>query len=310
MGVARGVARPVVATVAVACLAACGLPLSQDDTAATVGEPGTGTGAASSAPGAVSTTDAGTTYRVPQAACPRGWRGLSVASGPASRAPTGVVACSDASGTTTYLENRSLATWLLDVDAAAASTIWRVDEGLAEVSFLQVARSARSREPMVPGAKLTIDVPPDQVSWDLDLPLSFAWETHRLITGLLLSDFGPLAMSKALTRHSRAGFALARCSVAVDDFAASVDGLDQVEPTSVVLTGLGSSSSAASRCRTAASQAHLRDPGTGEVVTMAGRLDQLGSRTGLLTSTRTRLTRAATYWRALHGGMHLVATAG
>lgn len=222
MDAKRGVAAAVIVVAAVCWLSAC------SNRTSAVESDSTGTLADADAAAAPETGDSATAtpraglgvarHQVPDTSCPDGWSGLVVTADTRVRSDhlDDVVACTDAARATTYVENAGHAVWVLDADAAAGEHVWRFRSGLAETSFLQVARDLRHREAMVPGSVLTVDLPPEEVAWDLDLPLTFGLEAHGLLVAALRST-GPDGADEAMMRRGPEAKSLATCTGSMVD---------------------------------------------------------------------------------------------
>ncbi len=195
------------------------------------------------------------TYTVPDADCPPWWTGLEVTTDSAAKVADldDIVACTDAEGRQTYLENRSRAVWLLSAATVTPSVALRVRAGPGETSFLGIVRGSRGQEAMAPGSAMTVNVAPHEVAWSPDLPLTVGWEGHTLMVRKL-QELGDAVATAALTRQSPAGATLVACTLGITAEAASagdVAGSDAAKP---VLAGLRSS-----KCRAAATSAGVAD---------------------------------------------------
>ncbi len=243
--------RPMVATVLAATLTSCALER---------GAPDEGSFASGSSTGfpTPSATDDGldqVTHVVPDSSCPRGWRGLEVTTDGDGAVGDldDVVACTDSDEQRTYLENNSRSVWLLSAATVTRSITVRVAPGLGESSFVRIVRETRGQEAMAPGSAITARVPPNEMSWTPDLPLTFGWEGHAL-TVARLQSIGAALATDALARENKAGDALVACTLAVHREAVSRGDLAGVKATDVVLAGLGSGT-----CRDAATAAGVAD---------------------------------------------------
>ncbi|MET0997988.1 MAG: hypothetical protein ABWX73_04655 [Marmoricola sp.] len=218
------------------------------------GPPEEGSFASGSSTGTISATDDAldqVTYTVPDSSCPRGWTGLVVTTDGDGGVGDldDVVACTDARGQRTYLENNSRAVWLLSAATVTRSITVRERPGLGEQSFVRIVRATRGQEAMAPGSAITAKVPPDEMRWTPDLPLTFGWEGHALTVARLQAIDGLFAID-ALERQNEAGNALVACTLAVHRAASEVGDLADADAAKVVLAGLGSET-----CRKAASAA-------------------------------------------------------
>jgi hypothetical protein len=244
----------------------------------------------------------GASIDVRAAYCPSGWTALRVTSLGATEV-TGlgaVIACTDASRTTTYLENRSSAAWLLGPTVPAAS-VFRYHAPLGLPLFLQTVRSSRNREAVTPGSQLSIALPPTAVSWEVDLPLTYAWEGHSLIVGKL-EAFGEGYTTTSLTPGSQAGRALAACTVGIEIRAAASGDLEDADPVETTLAGLGARA-AGGACRTATDSVVLGDPA---YTSLSDELDQVAVDPQLTTALTIRLEAASAVTRALSDDVRLL----
>ena len=277
--------RPMVAVALAATLTSCAL----DPAPAEEGSFASGSSSSFPTPSTSEDLDP-VTYDVPDAKCPKGWTGLQVSTdgGGDVKDLDDVVACTDGGEQRTYLENKSKAVWLLSAATVTPSIVTRGNAGPGEISFVRIVRETRGQEAMAPGAAMTANVPPNEVSWAPDVPLTFGWEAHVLAVGKLRSINTSFA-SDALTRQNLAGNTLVACTLAVHGSASSATDLAQQDAVEIVRTGLGSD-----RCRAAAARA-----GVTEVLT------QLRSETQRLKAVAADLTAASASSLGLPDGAQL-----
>ncbi len=277
--------RPLVATVLAATLTSCALDQGPAEEGSFASGSGTGFPASSD-------TDAldEVTYAVPDSSCPPGWTGVEVTTGGDGGVGDldDVVACTDALEQRTYLENNSRIVWLLSATNVTPSTAVRMRPGLGETSFVRIVRETRGQEAMAPGSAMTVRVPPQEMSWTPDLPLTFGWEGHALTSAGLQSIDKSLATG-ALRRSNDAGDVLVACTLAVHGAASAVSDLAGADAAQVVLAGLRSAP-----CRTA-----------GVTARVAKQLGQVRSEAQRLKVLTANLSAAAASSQALPNGAQL-----
>lgn len=228
-------------------------------------------------------------YQVLDEDCPAGWTGLTVTTD--SDAEVGYLddmpACTNASGDTTYLENRSDAVWLLRSASTNSGSTAPIDLTLGEQSFVDAVAGTYPGEAIfVPGAKLTVDLAPEEVEWVIDLPLSFGWQAHDAVLEKI-EGAGEAAAIAALKRQSPAGGALAVCTLAATNYAKTVAGLDEADTSEVLLDGLGVGV-AGSKCRSDAAAVGAVDE-AGQSLTLADDLERLHGQSEILERIHVRL---------------------
>jgi hypothetical protein len=249
------------------------------------------------------------TFRVPDSQCPTGWAGLTVATDNAVEAEylDDMPACTDATGTVTYIENRSDSVWLLRSVTGRAGTVRPTESTIREQSFTaMVAGAYPQRVVFVPGAKVTVSLPPAEVAWDVALPLSFGWQTHEIVADKIRKA-GETAAVEALQRQSPRRGALGACTLAVISYAETVPDLPDAEPTQVLLDGLGLSAST-SDCYTRSTAVATVDD-AGRAVTVAEDLTHLPAQRLTLEAAHTRLTNAQGAAKLLTAGLKFLTAA-
>lgn len=228
-------------------------------------------------------------YQVLDSACPDGWTGLRVTTDDEAEVEylDDIPACTNDLGDTTYLENDSDAVWILRSTSYRGGSTKSWNLTLEEQSFLQAVQGQRAgRAIFVPGADLTVDLPPEEVEWVIDLPLSVGWEAHDLVLDKI-EGAGQEAAVAALRRQSRAGAALATCALAATTYAETVEDLEDADAVEVVLGGLGVGA-ASSACHTASASVSRVDD-AGRNVALADDLEHLRRQTAVLQNVDTRL---------------------
>ncbi len=236
-------------------------------------------------------------YQVPDSACPPAFGfGLTISTDVEAEIEylDDIVACSNATGTATYLRNGSDAVWTLHNLGRVDGTVQPLNRGAIAQSFHDAVQSPQPL--MSPQDVLTIDLPPESIRWDIDLPLSIGWEGHQLVVEKIRLA-GEAAVIAALRRTSRAGAALVACTVGLAEYAKNVEDLPDADFGEVVLTGLGTAT-AASRCREAALHVPpVVDPATGRVVSLSDEIARLSRQTAAIEAVESRVGWVA---RGLH----------
>lgn len=241
-----------------------------------------------------SLTPAYPTYRVPDTSCPDNYGiGLSITTDVAAEVQylDDVVACTNATGTATYLENKSDAVWRLTSLGARPGRITRWNGQIATLidgSFRSILSEVRtdSGSLMTPGGLLTVDLPPGELRWDLDLVLSTAWQGHDVGVEKIKS-VSQDALIAALARKSPARRALATCTIGLYKTARDVTDLPDADFAQVMLTGLGAASAT-----TTSRQAALYAPAKneyGKVVTLSEEIGRLKVQGAVLDDVSTKL---------------------
>lgn len=163
----------------------------------------------------------------------------------------------------TWIHNRTAAVWVLP------GIQW--NETRAHISgptttdvnrFIQfhsvVANSTLPKATLYlsPGASVMIARHPEGVRWELDLPLTLAWEAQGLLLDML-RDKVPGALANALTPADSVYRAVAVCAIGVYKYVSELKELDGTEGSAMVLAGLNTRSEAVD-CYEEASQAQVR----------------------------------------------------
>jgi hypothetical protein len=213
------------------------------------GEGSGGAGGGSGASRGSESTPSPLSYKVLDSACPLKWVGLTVTTDRRAEIDylDDMPACVDESGNRTYLENQSDAVWTIRSLSSAGRVDW-FKSSLEDESFRAAVNATRPGWAiLVPGTAVVVDLPPDQVEWLVDLPLSFAWPAHGVVLDKIKGAGEAVAIA-ALKRQSRAGGALGVCTLAVAEYAKSVSSLEDADSSDVLLAGLGVGV-ATSKCR-------------------------------------------------------------
>ena len=253
------------------------------------------------------TTRVPATFQVPDAKCPANYRvGLTVTTD--SPGEVGdldkIVACTTGDGKATYLKNESDAVWTLRNTGTVSGTAFRWGDDLKKDSFRSLFEP--SRVLLVPGGVITSTLPPSSLAWDINLPLSVSWEGYELVTEKVAS-LGDAALIAALKRRTPAGAAIAQCTLTLEQYAKSIDNLEDehLKMSTVVLNGLGSSI-ATNKCRELATRVVVLEEGTNRSVTLSAELDLLGQQTTVLEGVESRLGYASRGVRLLKLGIRFL----
>lgn len=229
------------------------------------------------------------TFQVLDNDCPTGWSGLQVTTQNAAEVEylDDMPACVSPDGARTYLANRNEAVWLLSSVSGSAGLTASPKITWGEQSFIWAVRDAYpGKAIIVPGAEMTIDLPPQEVEWVIDLPLSFGWQGHDVVVDKIESA-GQAAALAALKRQTQAGAVLAVCTMAVTQYAESVRGLQDASASEVMLSGLGVSAST-SRCLSDSAAVGVVDD-AGQPVSLADELRRLQTQAELLGEVQTKV---------------------
>jgi hypothetical protein len=132
---------------------------------------------------------------------------------------------------------------------------------------------------------LTVNLAPEEVEMDYRPSAQFRMAGHDLVVSKI-EDSGRAAASAALKRQSRAGAALAVCTLAVTNYAKTVSGLEDADSSEVILGGLGVGVSA-NKCRLESASVAAVDE-AGRSVTLADDLERLRSQTEILEKVHAR----------------------
>jgi hypothetical protein len=226
------------------------------------------------------------TYQVPVSDCPTGWSGLTVTTDSEIEVEylDAMPACTNETTDAVYLKNNSDAVWTLSTNGGVSSPI---DASWKEWSFVHAVASSRpGKNIVVPGAELTVNLPPNEVEWLLDLSLSIAWQGHEVVAEKIQAA-GEAAPTAALARETRAGSALAVCTLAVAEYADTISDLEDADAPEVLLNGLGVGV-AGSKCHAEAKAAGAVDD-SGRSVQLADELASLRSQTTVLEKVQTKV---------------------
>jgi hypothetical protein len=116
----------------------------------------------------------GTTYQVPDSKCPQNWRGLIVTTETDAELQylDDMPACTNSAGNLTYLENSSPAVWVLRSISRNPGSVRWVGTSARELSFRAIFKNSYTGQVIFsPGAKLVVNLSPDEVEWIVDLAL-------------------------------------------------------------------------------------------------------------------------------------------
>jgi hypothetical protein len=154
-----------------------------------------------------------------------------------------VVACADADGALTYLQDDGDAVW--KPRATRQSNVTYFNENLRARSYRAAVTDRYAYALLTPGQKLVVSAPPGDVAWDLDLPLSVSYHLHDALANEIQS-YGQDVLTKALQRKSAKGAALATCTISGYQILDEAADLDQQPLSEWMMQGVGDASGVSS----------------------------------------------------------------
>jgi hypothetical protein len=193
-------------------------------------------------------------------------------------------ACTNDEATGMWLQNDSDAVWKLSSISGSSCDITPVKETLGESFFMDAVDA--SLPLLVPKAKVTVEMPPEDVKWSISLAYTLGWASLELALDRIASA-GEEAAVAALRRKSPAGAALAACALAGVEGAKEESNLEEADATELIVDSLGTGA-AGLKCRTeAASVPTLNADGSRAV--MSEDLEYLNRQTELLEKVHVRM---------------------
>ncbi|SDO73386.1 hypothetical protein SAMN04489867_0444 [Pedococcus dokdonensis] len=331
----RGV-RAVVAVVLVLALGACG---PDDDAGSGAGGAGGGAGGgggAGSAGGAGGGGGAGgtggdtgddtgsdtgggsvtnpprATYQVPDEECPVDYpRGLLI--GTEVEAEMEFIekmpACTNESFSATWVSNGSEVVW--EFRTAAPGMASRRNNGevndLLESAFLEGTNPSHAI--LVPHASAVVDLPPEQVAWEISLPYTFGWAGQDFALTRLESAAQGAAIASLKRRGSPGRAAALACGLAGYEGAQAVsDQLEDADTDQVIVDALGVGAAGA-KCRLESRNVRTVSP-SGAPSLLSDDLAQLGRQTEWLDQLHVRLDTAQRGSKLLTLGLRLAHKGG
>lgn len=239
-------------------------------------------------------------YQVPNTDCPSDYPyGLLVTTDVPSEVQylDKVPACTNADSTYTWVRNKSDAVWLINTTTPGSAQRLQDDvtTDLAEAAFMDAVRPPTAI--LVPGTSRLVNLPPEQVQWEVSLEYSFGWEAQDFTLSRIESAASGGAVAALRRRGSPAGAAVAACALAGYEGVRGAKGLADADAQQVIIDVLGTSA-AGLKCRTEAqdvSTVHAGSPGV-----LSEELTHLGSQTELLENVHLRLDNAQRLSKAVN----------
>jgi hypothetical protein len=212
-------------------------------------------------------------YQVPWQNCPRPYViGLRVQTTTPEEIPylRQIVACKTVDGRNTFLKNTSEAVWVLRNHGAVSGRVDHEQDSMRKQSF----RRLFTGQLLTPDDSVVINLPPSVLEWQIDLPMSAAWQGHEVVADDLRAR-GEGVLIDGLARRGATRSAVAKCTFSVLSTAEGLSDADADDLTSAVTAGLGAGSTAGT-CAAAARRVSARNPSTG--LTLTEDLAKLGQR--------------------------------
>jgi hypothetical protein len=233
-------------------------------------------------------------YQVPDELCPSNFTsGLTLSTANATpdevQLLDEVVACTNATGTQTYLKNTGDAVWNLVFPSGTTTDSFRWFEAAPAQRFREIFGSDWIL--LSPDSEITSNVPPASVAWEINVEFSVAWEGY----GLLLEEvrsIGEAAFVRALSRGTREGSAVGWCTIALLNHTQGVGDLTNADLSEVLLDGLGTGVTDA-RCLQSARSVQIVPDGTQKQIALSARLKTFNKTTDLAGKVQTNLTRVS-----------------
>jgi len=234
--------------------------------------------------------------------CPQGFVGLLLATTVPAEVEyiDKIVACTDQRGGRTYLRNGSDAVWRLRNTGQVDGFVQPLNLAGAPFRYTFAAQGPL----FVPGQAVVVELPPQQVQWDIDLPLSVSWEGYTQVREKFVS-LGEAALLQHVKQRTPQGAAVVQCSLTVKATADAAGDLEDADFSEVVLNGLGVGV-AANKCRQAASLVAVPEAGTSRPVALSDELQRLTRQTETLQKIESRLTTVARLERVVKFGLKLL----
>lgn len=230
------------------------------------------------------------TYQVPQASCQGDYSvPLTVTTDDAAEATyiDKIDACTTRSQTSIYLKNNSDAVWILHHTGNRPGTVapWQDDAAMstfrAIVSTDQFRNIVSSGQTLlVPGGAVTVDLPPSEVVWNLNLQLTIGWVGYGVVRQRISALFQK-AWTEAIKSSHPAGAALVACTGAVTTYADSVSGLAEKQGSAIVMAAL-SDTIAVKNCYQELQLVKVRYVDSNQVVALSEDIAAIGKRTDFL----------------------------
>jgi len=148
-----------------------------------------------------------------------------------------ISACTDDTGSWTWIENRSDAVWLLEADGSAP--VDQLTETPRLLSFRATVAAVYQYAVLAPESAVQVQHSPNGLAWRLSPSWSTAWLMHEQLADKI-REAGEELTADAVRQRSARWAAVAECSLAAWDVAGDAgDGLSGDEPAETVLFGMG-----------------------------------------------------------------------
>jgi hypothetical protein len=221
------------------------------------------------------------TYQVPQASC-RGDYNVPLVVTTDNEAEAAYInkidACTTRAQDSIYLQNNSDAVWVLHHTGSRSGTVapWQDDDAMS--MFRTIVTSGQTL--LVPGGAVTVNLPPSEVVWNLNLPLTVGWVGYGVVRQRISTLF-QTAWTNAIKSSHPAGAALVACTAAVTTYANSVNGLADKQLSVIVMDVLGDTI-AVNNCRKELKLVRVRYADSGRVVALSEDIATIGKQTEFL----------------------------
>lgn len=159
----------------------------------------------------------------------------------------------DSSGASyTWLRNGTDALWIMPGISWEESRAYWASDKAATTERASLFHETAASESMLgdtlylsPGAAVRIARDPADVQWELNLPLTFAWEGQEALLDKL-EEKGQQVVAQAFTRKSSVSRSIAICTLSVYNYASDLAEQEKSDAADVVLTGFTTVSAAGS----------------------------------------------------------------
>lgn len=311
--------RALVAAVLVLGLAACGPDDGGDgsggssDNGAAGGDSGADGGGGSGdsggdTPGGSGSGPTAVTYQVPPESCPDDYPyGLMVRTDVEAEMEfiEKMPACTNASGSATWVNNGSDVVWEFRTAGPGAATLRRNGEesDLLESVFLEAMNPSHAI--LVPDASAVVDLPPERVAWEISLPYTFGWAGQDFTVERLESVAQGAAVASLRRKGSPGHAAALACAFAgYEGSQAVADNLQEADARQVMIDALGASAAGA-QCRLESRRVRTVSP-AGSAHLLSDDLAHLGTQAELLDTVHVRLDAAQRGSKLLTLGLKLL----
>jgi hypothetical protein len=221
------------------------------------------------------------TYQVPQASC-KGDYNVPLIVTTDNEAEVAYInkidACTTRAQGSIYLRNNSDAVWVLHHTGSRSGTVAPWQDDAAMSMFRTIVTSGPTL--LVPGGAVTVNLPPSEVVWNLNLPLTVGWVGYGVVRQRISTLF-QTAWTNAIKSSHPAGAALVACTAAVTTYADSVDRLADKRLSAIVMDVLGDTI-AVNNCRKELKLVRVRYVDSGRVVALSEDIAIIGKQTEFL----------------------------